>query len=80
MKMKSITFSYSLTTVKTVTLDYKKFDPKDKKFLQAWFKDDDERTPQDWDLVERNSLEKLVKKYVGDDVSWGDYVEVERIN
>lgn len=80
MKMKSITFSYPLTTIKTVTLDYKKFDPKDKKFLQAWFKDDDERTPLEWDLVQRNDLSKLIKKYVGDDISWGDYVEVERIN
>lgn len=78
--MKSITFSYSTPTIKTVTLDYKKLDSKDKKFIQAWLKDDEDRTPLEWDLVQRNSLEKLIKKYIGDDVSWGDYVEIESID
>lgn len=75
--MKSITLSY--VTNKTVTLDYKKIAPKDKKFVQAWLKDDEERTPQDWDLVEKSDLSKLIKKYVGDNVRWWD-VEVERID
>lgn len=75
--MKSITLSYA--TVKTVTLEYKKFAPKDKKFIQAWLKDDDERTPQDWDLVEKNDLSKLIKKYVGDNTYPWD-VDVESID
>lgn len=75
--MKSITLSY--LTTKTVTLEYKKFAPKDKKFIQAWLKDDEERTPQDWNLVEKNDLSKLIKKYIGDNVLPWD-VEVESID
>lgn len=75
--MKSITLSY--VTNKTVTLDYKKLAPKDKKFVQAWLKDDEDRTPLDWDLVQRNSLSNLIKKYIGDDVYWWD-INVESID
>ena len=75
--MKSITLSY--VTNKTVTLDYKKLAPKDKKFIQAWLKDDEERTPQDWDLVEKNNFSKLIKKYIGDNTHWWD-IEIERID
>lgn len=75
--MKSITLSY--VTNKTVTLDYKKLAPKDKKFVQAWLKDDEDRTPLDWDLVQRNSLSNLIKKYIGDDVYWWD-IDVKSID
>lgn len=75
--MKSITLSY--VTNKTVTLDYKKLAPKDKKFVQAWLKDDEDRTPLDWDLVQRNSLSNLIKKYIGDDVYWWD-IDVKSVD
>lgn len=75
--MKSITLSYA--TTKTVTLEYKKLAPKDKKFVQAWLKDDEERTPQDWDLIEKNNFSKLIKKYIGDSTHWWD-IEIERID
>lgn len=75
--MKSITLTY--VTTKTVTLDYKKLAPKDKKFIQAWLKEDGERTPQEWDLVERNDFSKIIKKYTGDNTRWWD-VEVERVD
>lgn len=76
MKMNSITLTYTTKVTKTVTLDYTKFAPKDKKFLQAWLKDEEDRTPQDWSLINKNDFTKVIKKYTGDEISWGDYVEI----
>lgn len=76
MKMKSITFSYY--TSKTVTIEYKNLSPKDKKFIQAWLKDDDDRTWEDWDLVEKNDLTNLIHKYTNDNSIYE--VEIESID
>lgn len=76
MKMKSITFSYC--TFKTATIEYKNLSPKDKKFIQAWLKDDDDRTWEDWDLVEKNDLTNLIHKYTNDNGICE--VEIESIN
>ena len=74
--MKSITFSY--LTQKTITIKYKNFSPKDKKFIQALFKDDEDKTEEDWDLVEENDLIDLILKYANDDNVYE--VEIESID
>ena len=73
--MKSITFSYY--ALKDVTLEYENFSPEDKNFIQALLKDDEDKTDEDWELVEEYSILDLVNKYTNDNAC---DVEIESID
>lgn len=74
--MKSITLSYP--TYKTSTIDVKKLPLKYRKWLEAVFTDEDNRTDAQWDLAEEhNYYPKIIELATGDIVDPYEDIDVE---
>lgn len=74
--MKSITLAYP--TYKTTTIDVKKLPLKYRKWLEAVFTDEDDRTDAQWDLAEENNFyPEIVKLATGDTVAPYEDIYVE---
>lgn len=78
--MKTITLTY--TVPKTITVNVKELPWKYKKWLEAVFTDEDNRTDAQWDLAEENNFyPEIIRLATGDivdpyeDIDVEDYVE-----
>ena len=72
--MKSITLTYPI--YRTTTINVKKLPVKYRKWLEAVFTDDDDRTDAQWDLAEEdNYYPEIIRLATGDTVS--PYVDID---
>lgn len=58
--MKEVTFEFSMRMTKTVRIS--ELSKKWQQFIEAWFKDEDDRTDADWDIVEENSFDIMLSE------------------
>lgn len=56
----------TLTITKQITIDSIPYKYRD--FFNAWFKDEDDRTDEDWDLLEQHSFEEMFSHITGETV------------
>lgn len=64
--MKTITLSYTMP--KTITINIDELNPSDKKYVELFFKDEDDLTEKEWDFFfsSNHSFEKIIKHVTGD--------------
>lgn len=48
------------------------------KYIKAWLTDEDDRTNKEWELIENHSLDEMVSKYLGEDVTEAELYSVEK--
>lgn len=74
--MKSITLSY--TVPKTITINVKELPWKYKKWLEAVFTDEDNRTDTQWDLAEENNFyPEIIREVTGDIIDPYEDIDIE---
>lgn len=75
--MKSITITYPV--YKTTTIDIKKLSMKYRKWLDAVFTDDDDRTDAQWYLAEKyNFFPEIIQEATGDIVDPYDDIDIDK--
>lgn len=74
--MKSITLTYP--AYKTVKIDISRLSDKNKKWLEAWFTEEEDRTDEQWDLVEEEvRFNKIIEEATGDFVPENEEIDIE---
>lgn len=54
-------YEFDVTIFQRVSIDTNKISKKWKDFLDAWMTDDDDRTDEQWDILENHELREMFK-------------------
>lgn len=73
--MKKIVVSYDIRQM--VEIDVDKLSSSAKEFLKAFYKDDEDKTDEDWDIMESFSWYDVIGEVTGEDESLMSEIELE---